>query len=75
MKEIIEVIIQRNEIKSIEHAEMLMKKWGYKINFRKKKPLIFDDKFIFKQKDKSRYYDKQKKIVNENLSVIIGVKK
>lgn len=75
MKEIIEVIISRNNIKNLEHAEMLMKKWKFKINFRKKKPLIFDDKFIFKQKDKSRYYDKQKKIVNENLSVIIGVKK
>lgn len=73
-KEIIEVYLNKNTFKDLEHAEKIAKKWGHNISFRKKKGLVTETEYIFKQKDKSRFGDKTKVIINENLSYLLGIK-
>ena len=73
-KEIIEIYLNKNTFKDLEHAEKIASKMGFNINFRKKKGLVTETEYIFKQKDKSRYGDRHKIIVNENLSYLLGIK-
>tara|TARA_R100001509_G_C4709595_1_gene162851 strand:- start:134 stop:376 length:243 start_codon:yes stop_codon:yes gene_type:complete len=74
MKDIIEIYVNKKTFRDLEHVEKIVKKWGYNPRFRNKKGLITDEEYIFKQKDKSRYYNKEKHYINENLSILIGVK-
>ena len=73
-KEIIEVYLNKETFNNLEHAEKFAQKWGYNIGFRKKKGLVTESEYIFKQKDKSRYGNKSKVIINDNLQLLIGVK-
>ena len=73
-KEIIEIYLNKNTFKDLDHAEKIAKKWGFNTCFRKKKGLITEEKIIFKQKDKSRYGNKQKIEINDNLSYLVGIK-
>jgi hypothetical protein len=72
---ILEVLLNKNTFKDLDHAEKICKKWGYKTDFRKKKGIETEEHYIFKQRDKSRYINKQKRECNENLILIVGVKK
>jgi hypothetical protein len=73
-KEIIEIYLNKHTFKDLEHAEKIAKKWGFNTSFRKKKGLITETEYIFKQKDKSRYCEKNKVVINDNLSYLIGIK-
>ena len=73
-KEIIEIYLNKKTFKDLEHAEKIAKKWGFNTSFRKKKGLITETEYIFKQKDKSRYFEKNKIKINDNLSYLIGIK-
>lgn len=73
-KEIIEVYLNKETFNDMEHAEKYAKKWGYNISFRKKKGMVTETEYVFKQKDKSRYGNKRKVIINENLHLLIGDK-
>ena len=73
-REIIEIYLPRKTFINLETAKKVANKWGYNTKFRKKNGIITEDEFIFKQKDKSRYGNKEKVIINNNLSLLVGVK-
>ena len=73
-REIIEIYLPTRIFRNLEQAEKVATKWGFNISFRKKKGLETKTEFIFKQKDKSRYGDKQKIKINDNLSYLVGIK-
>ena len=74
MKHIIEVYLKKSTFKNLENAEKVAKNKGFKINFRNKKGIITEKEFIFKQKDKSRYTNREKIVVNDNFSYLVGFK-
>ncbi len=73
-KEIIEIYLNKNTFKDLNHAEKIAKKWNFNTTFRKKRGSCTENEYIFKQKDKSRYMDKHKVKINDNLSYLIGYK-
>ncbi len=73
-KEIIEIYLNKNTFKDLTHAEKIATKWGFNTKFRKKKGLITEQEIIFKQKDKSRYGNREKININDNLSYLVGIK-
>lgn len=73
-REIIEIYLPISTFKNLENAEKVATKLGFNISFRKKKGIVTETEFIFKQKDKSRYGDKQKIKINDNLSYLVGIK-
>ena len=73
-REIIEIYLPKKTFINLENATKVANKWGYNTKFRKKNGIITEHEFIFKQKDKSRYGNKEKVIINSNLSLLVGVK-
>ena len=74
MREIIEVYLKKSTFKTLENAEKIAESKGFKINFRKTKAKFTVNEFIFKQKDKSRYTNREKIKVNNNFSYLVGFK-
>jgi len=73
-KEIIEIYLNKKTFKDLLHAERIAMKWGFNTSFRKKKGLTTETEYIFKQKDKSRYGNKERVCIHENLTYLMGNK-
>tara|TARA_R100001440_G_scaffold3979_1_gene9356 strand:- start:1200 stop:1436 length:237 start_codon:yes stop_codon:yes gene_type:complete len=73
-REVIEIYLPKSTFKNFENAEKVASKWGFNISFRNKPGIETNDEFIFKQKDKSRYGNKERVKFNQNISYLVGIK-
>ena len=74
IKEIIGILLNKKVFENEDRRNDYLIKHNFKTNFRKKKPILKNDYYLYKQKDYIKYERIDTKTFSNNIKLIIGYK-